>query len=75
MSELEQAIQKAQADHLARLNGPKTCCVTVGPGNMPCGQPVEYLTPEQAHAESQLSGWHHIPRDRRHGAVPSDYAR
>lgn len=75
MTELEQAIQNAQAKHLERLTGPQTCCVKVGPGNMPCGQPVEFLEPEAADA-ALPSGWYHAEfPDLSHRAVPTSYAR
>ena len=74
MDEAEQAMKDAQAKHLDRLTGPQTCCVKVGPDNMPCGQPVKYFTGSE---ELQTySGWGHAEYpDLSHHAVPASYAR
>jgi hypothetical protein len=75
MTDAEQAMKAAQAKHLARLTGPQTCCVKVGPDNMPCGQRVEYLAPEESDA-ALPPGWYHAERpDLTHRAVPASYAR
>lgn len=73
MSELEQAIDAARSAHLARLTGPQTCCVKVGPGNMPCGQLVEYL--EAGKIYPIFTGWHHVEPISDHHAVPASLIR
>lgn len=73
MTELEQAMKAAQAKHQARLTGPQTCCVKVGPDNMPCGQRVEFLSSEGD--PLRPSGWYHAERWVDHRAVPTSYAR
>lgn len=51
---------------------PETCCVKVGPDNMPCGQPIVYRTEI---GDPKISGWFHVMHPQGHMPVPASLIR